>query len=643
MKKRISLLLAAVMLLSMVGCGAESGETAPVATEPAVQATAAPTEEPTVAPTEDPNAYTVYELAEDETYEEAAWNHGFWEVDMNVCVLDAEEQGATDAQATPLSLQLRQNGFRMDVDYTGYDYLSGKVVPYGTVELIGEKADGLADISGINPEDYQFTGSSYTEDQNGVITDYFSYANGYGQFDSYWYYNVDDNGELCDMVYVAATYFTSTRNLYNIVYHVANEAADRTEPILLARINSFNPYSRFRSRVKTLTYGEFTYEMAKFAIQCGDTRYVYEYRPGMSLSDWACSELNTDGWIPWYGDTVLSPDRKYIGDWGYPDMREMMDFYGCDSLLIAEEYDGSINRLNNNSTYADISNAEELHLSEQDLANGGGVIMMEADQLQAFMEQHGLSSIEELQEYLQQNGTEGLPGTTVQPDMEDGEANAEDIVNAMAASEENEIMLYGNISVSVAHMVNARTPLFTPGFRVISKKDGRVAYHSVEMGGGHYLLDDVLDIYMNGIADELIPYIKLYAFPESEEFMATLEGHTILNAHTAPLEQGDPMMTLPENAVCLTFERVSDGKEAPNSPNPLIVPNGVMHNGMLHGNLNKDAVYARYVTKDDPNFGEGVNLVFAITFDDELVYWIHMGANFSETVDVEYISPEMRY
>jgi hypothetical protein len=192
-------------------------------------------------------------------------------------------------------------------------------------------------------------------------------------------------------------------------------------------------------------------------------------------------------------------------------------------------------------------------------------------------------------------------------------------------------------------MVNAKTPLFTPGFRIISKMDGRVAYHSVEMGDGFYLLDDILDIYMNGIADELSPHIKLYAFPESEEFMATLEGHTILNAHTAPLGQGDAMLTIPEDAVCLTFERVEDGKEAPNTPNPLIVPNGVVRNGILHGNLNKDAVYARYVTKDDPNFAEGVNLVFAITFDDELVYWIHMGANFNETADVEYVSPEMRY
>ena len=262
-------------------------------------------------------------------------------------------------------------------------------------------------------------------------------------------------------------------------------------------------------------------------------------------------------------------------------------------------------------------------------------------QMQEFMEQNGLKSIEEVQEYLKQHGAGALGGVNVQPDSTDGEVTSGDIIQAMASSEENEINLYGNISVSLAHMVNAKTPLFTPGFRIISKMDGRVAYHSVEMGGGHYLLDDTLDIYMNGIADELIPHIKLYAFPESEEFLASLENHTVLNVHTAPLEQGNAMLTIPENAVCLTFERVQDGHEAPNTPNPLKVP--VSHNGMEHGNLNKDAVYARYVTKDDPNFGEGVNMVFAITFDDELVYWIHMGANFSETVDIEYVSPDMRY
>lgn len=95
------------------------------------------------------------------------------------------------------------------------------------------------------------------------------------------------------------------------------------------------------------------------------------------------------------------------------------------------------------------------------------------------------------------------------------------------------------------------------------------------------------------------------------------------------------LLTIPEDAVCLTFERVKDGREAPNSPNP---------RKPGHKNLNEDAVYARYVTKDDPNFGEGVNLVFAITFDEELVYWIHMGRNFRETLpEIQWFVYAMGY
>ena len=86
------------------------------------------------------------------------------------------------------------------------------------------------------------------------------------------------------------------------------------------------------------------------------------------------------------------------------------------------------------------------------------------------------------------------------------------------------------------------------------------------------------------------------------------------------------MLTIPEDAVCLEFKRVTDGKEAPGTPNA---------RKPGHENLNKDAVYACYVTKEDPNFGPGVNLVFAITYDEELVYWIHMGANFRETSTVD--------
>ena len=635
MKKLIALLLAVAMLLSMTACG---GSTEPVETVPAITEPAAvETEVTTEAPIEDPNEYFLYELSETESYEEVIWKQGFWELDLGVCAVDAEVNGAKDAQAIPLSLEMSQNGFRMQVDYTGYSYLYNAVLPCGTVEIVGAKADGLADISRIDPKDHQYADNTTFQSEDGVVSDYMTSEHGV-LFDEYSYFSYDSNGELCDLYVVEAYYYPLSGNLYNVIYVRPNLSQPIPQPSLLPR------KTVFRSTTQTLTYGEFSYEMGQFAVQCGDEMYIYDYRPGMSFSDWACSELNTDGWIPWYGDSVLSPDRAYIVDLGYLDMRDFMDVYGWFSngdMLVAEINDGSINRFNNSSAYVDAPELESMDLSGLDFGNGGSVSMITGDQMQEFMEQNGLKSIEEVQEYLKQHGAEALGGVNVQPDSADGEVTSGDIINAMASSEENEINLYGNISVSLAHMVNAKTPLFTPGFRIISKMDGRVAYHSVEMGGGHYLLDDILDIYMNGIADELIPRIKLYAFPESEEFLASLEDHTILNVHTAPLEQGDAMLTIPENAVCLTFERVKDGHEAPNTPNPLRVP--VSHNGMEHGNLNKDAVYARYVTKDDPNFGEGVNMVFAITFDDELVYWIHMGSNFSETVDIEYVSPDMRY
>ena len=37
------------------------------------------------------------------------------------------------------------------------------------------------------------------------------------------------------------------------------------------------------------------------------------------------------------------------------------------------------------------------------------------------------------------------------------------------------------------------------------------------------------------------------------------------------------------------------------------------------------------------------SMQIAITFDDELVYWIHMGSNFHESVDVQWIVNAMGY
>lgn len=358
----------------------------------------------------------------------------------------------------------------------------------------------------------------------------------------YSFFDEDAAGNAYNVVIVALVYYPLSGNLYNIIYRELENTEAFCMPYLVYQAMSKFP---FHSETQTLTYGDFPFEMSQFAIQCDENRYVYDYRPGMSLSDWACSELNTDGWIPWFDDMILSPDRKYCCSSGYSDLQGSVT--EDTNVIMAQEFDGSVNYFSN-------------YIGDFDSYAEGQLLAMELQ------------------------GNEG-------------------------------------ISVTVAHMVNARTPLMTPGFRIVATEDGRAAYHSVEMSLGLYRPDDILDIYMNDIANELIPHIKLYAFPESQAFLDSINGNTILNAHPMPLAKDSEMLTIPENAVCLTFERVKDGQEAPNSPNPTRPG---------HENLNKDAVYARYVTKDAPNLVEGVNLVFAITFDDDLVYWIHMGRLYPE-------------
>ena len=569
MKKRIALLLAAAMLLSMVGCGgsAEPVETAPATTEPVTQVTEEPTEAPTEAPT------TIITGAEECL--DTLLSLGYIELNLDVYTQAMEQiYDISEATITPVSMEITQDGFVMELDRMQYVESEGAVCHVDPWKAYGTKGEELGVFVDLENQDYKLYG---TFDLSGTDA-----ASQIVQYADYYYYRgtASEKGEA--EAHVTAIYYPSSGNLYNVVQECTEPpSTDGRTAFIFAR--NAGEY-RGGITVETLHYGVFSFELHTFGIQYGENVSFYQYRPGMSLSDWACSELNTDGWIPWYGDTVLSPDRAYIADTAYLDMRDEMGVYpNPDNVIVAEEYDGSVNAVNNDYTH--VANSP---IDFGSLGTGASVSMMTGDQIKEIMEQNGLTSLEEVVDYINQSGT------------------ADMLVN----------------STPIAHMVNAKTPLFTPGFRIVGKKEGRAAYHSVEMGRSGYLLDDILDIYMNGIADELIPHIKLYAFPESEEFMATLESNDIFVSHPIPLEQGNEMLTIPENAVCLTFERVPDGQEAPNSPNPF---------KPSHENLNKDAVYARYVTKDDPNFCEGVNLVFAITFDDELVYWIHMGANFNET------------
>ena len=550
MKKRCFALVMAALLVVMTACGSAPepeatqtpAETA-VATEPAAQTEPKPTA---------PEVQLTVTGAE--ACLDAVYSLGYYEVVPDIYAREVEKHtGATGASVTPTLLEVTESEFRMELDVVEYYYQSQKLHQTDGWTLYGRKDTDLRVIPDLESRGYELLEQSMLT--NGTEGEIFSMAD-------YTYVLWGEDGYADAMTYITATHYPATGNLYNVVQEFFSEPEEYGSALIL--VDRVENYPQLKT-VETFQYDDFTVELRTFLIQCGDSYYFSQYRPGMSFSDWACSELNTEGFIPWYDDNVLSPDRKYIAGTGYLTMDSLQEIYREENLVIPmEKFDGKMDH-----TY------------------------------QYSMEVFGDDSA---MEYMK--------------------------------SEELEIRSSGNINVPVAHMVNARTPLFTPGFRTVGREEGRAAYHSVELGNGLFLLDDIIDIYMNEIDDALIPHIKLYAFPESEAFLETLGDQLILNAHTAPLPKDSEMLKIPEDAVCLSFQRVRDGQEAPDSPNP---------RRPGHENLNKNAVFARYVTKDDPNFAEGVNLVFAITYDEELVYWIHMGSNFHESNDVQWVVNAMGY
>lgn len=181
MKKRIALLLAAVMLLSMTACGgaAEPVETAPATTEaPATAPTEAPTEEPTTAPTEAPRvAPTDFEAVDPETlpepipveeqlqsedtqtvtlgsleeYEDLLWELGFKEVRLagtGVSLFD------TEAWCEPVSLTYNNDAFQLEFVYCSIVPKNPDVRREEHWYMYGTKSCVLSNVSYVNEKDY---------------------------------------------------------------------------------------------------------------------------------------------------------------------------------------------------------------------------------------------------------------------------------------------------------------------------------------------------------------------------------------------------------------------------------------------------------------------------------------------------------
>ena len=183
MKKLITLLLAAAMLLTMTACGgsAEPVETALATTEaPTTAPTEAPTEEPTEAPTEAPTeprvAPTDFEavdpatlpepipveeqlLSEDtqtvtlgslEEYEDLLWELGFKEVRLTNTPTGITGQ---DAWCEPVSLTYNNAAFRLEFVYCS-SHQNGDPRREEGWYMYGTRSCVLSNVSYVNEEDY---------------------------------------------------------------------------------------------------------------------------------------------------------------------------------------------------------------------------------------------------------------------------------------------------------------------------------------------------------------------------------------------------------------------------------------------------------------------------------------------------------
>lgn len=316
MKNVIALLLAAAMLLTMTACGgdAKSAET----TAPTVAATEAPTEpvetEPGIYYPADSEIDAALQNAEaavlswpsNDTYTMVLRGLGYKEVDFSKHVI-GDERGNYDKEgnissspipsATVRNIQFTEDKARVELSWYEFE---GKFEDDWV--LYCTKADAIADISGINIQDYDgcqiMNFADYFEDwaqkSDFVQMCHFSYFKG-----------IEAWAE------VHAYYYPDSGNLYNFVKTYDYFPETIASPDVFCRDEEIAEDYLLDSNFELTFVDGYPIVTSEFAIICDDQAETYQYRVGMSLAAWAASELNTDGWVLGPDNMLFSPDHQY--------------------------------------------------------------------------------------------------------------------------------------------------------------------------------------------------------------------------------------------------------------------------------------------------------------------------------------------
>ena len=334
MKKLIALLLAVVMLLSLTACGGTAKSVEPtnaiIPTEEVAPPTETTEEQVDYLPPSGFSAVSDIDIAlqeaqaprlswsDNSTYTLVLTGLGFKEVDLNGYIgnssfdlydMEGNKVSSPVYAATIHSMQFVDDKVRVELDWYDLEY---KYNDEGWV-LYCTKADEIADISGLNINDYD----GRIESDAAETSEIWRQRADFVQMINYTYFTPTSR-----WAEVYAYYYPQSGNLYNLV----RTFDCMPERISLPKVMAFLDTDREKmlDGVDLEFVDGYPIVTSEFAIICDDVVKTYKYRVGMSLAAWAASEFNTDGWILGPDDILLSPDHQYwllCTDWDMQKVR----------------------------------------------------------------------------------------------------------------------------------------------------------------------------------------------------------------------------------------------------------------------------------------------------------------------------------
>lgn len=332
MKKIICFMLALVMVLSLAACGNKTPETP--TTSPA-NVTTPPSEAPDAEEensSENEDIFTVENLLRNNAstvtfdtlndYEQKLHELGFVEFKADLWRTNPEKPAMS-----PIELTFNETAFRLVFDYASIDAKTNEEIVVTNWVMYGTKADSALNVSNFQAADFAVCDRVDVSAMNPS-------DNGFVHMVNYMMYNVENDTPV-NFVLCESYHYPSSNNVYNFVYQYEDAlGGGYATPQVLATTEE---------DIDAVVDWDYYHDMEPPAdakpsphmtIRCGNMDYLYYYREGMTIAEWA-SDVNydIDGWSIVSDGTCLSPDDKYvITDVNTP-IEDMVDENG---VIVAE-------------------------------------------------------------------------------------------------------------------------------------------------------------------------------------------------------------------------------------------------------------------------------------------------------------------